>query len=123
MTDDKQDMTGLDGDFACARAAQPAPSEALMLRIIEDAAREQAARIAPPAAPPRRGRWCLALADLGGWPAMAGLAMAAVAGMWLGALPPAQVRPLLALLLGGPQEGVLMDTSAEYALGLDEGGL
>ncbi|MDH3262385.1 MAG: dihydroorotate dehydrogenase [Paracoccaceae bacterium] len=80
--------------LARAEAARPAP-EAFLARVLADAARE-----APPApaqaraAPPRLGRLAAALAALGGWPALGGLATAGVAGLWLGLSPPAAVEDL-----------------------------
>ena len=77
-------------DLARAEAARPAP-EALLARVIADAARE--ARPAR-AAGPRPGRLAAALASLGGWPALGGLATAGVAGLWLGFSPPLAVEDL-----------------------------
>jgi hypothetical protein len=80
--------------LARAEAAKPAP-EALMARILADAARE-AVPLAPPAraAQPRIGRLAALFAALGGWPAVGGLATAGVAGLWLGLSPPAAVEAL-----------------------------
>lgn len=94
MTDDD-----LDGLFAEARADSPAPSPALMARILADAA---AVQPRPAAAPPRRAvpRFGLGavLAALGGFGSLAGLASAAVAGLWIGLAPPAAVDDLAASL-------------------------
>ncbi len=82
MTDkytDKDDgFAGLDALFDTARAA-PAPlSEDMLDRLTRDALDVQAGFAASPAAPPRRGR----------------LATAGVAGLWIGAMPPAFVETL-----------------------------
>lgn len=58
-----------------------------MARIMADAA-AQAAPVAAPAAVPRRGAFAALLATIGGWPAAAGLATAAVAGLMIGYAAP-----------------------------------
>lgn len=98
MTDkytDKDDgFAGLDALFDAARAA-PAPlSEDMLNRLTRDALEVQAGFAASPAAAPRRGRLAGWLAAIGGWPAMATLATAGVAGLWIGAMPPAFVETL-----------------------------
>lgn len=91
MTKPDEDQLALDAFFAAGRAAAPDPSEALLARILADAAEVQVSATA--AADARRGRgpfglWAGLLAALGGWPAVAGLASAAVAGFWIGAAQP-----------------------------------
>ncbi len=99
-----------------AEAAEqaPLPSGQLLERIMADA-EAVAAQGETPAAPPvppaarqgrRRGRL---LAALGGWPALAGLATAAVAGVWLGLAPPPGLETIARgaqLPLGGGDYGV-----------------
>lgn len=85
---------GLADLFARARADAPRPGADLTARILADAAavqadlRRQAApgprRTQRPQGPVRRLRDAL-----GGWPALAGLGLAALAGLWLGLTPPA----------------------------------
>ena len=98
--------TMLEDAFALARAeaARPAP-EALMARVLADADRER-----PPlrAAAPRPGRLAAALAALGGWPALGGLATAGVAGLWLGLSPPAAVEDLGGWLGAGDAGAALL---------------
>lgn len=93
MTKPDEDQLMLDTFFAAGRAAAPEPSDALMARIMADAAAVQAAAATPAPAETTRGRDRFGLlgafmAALGGWPAMAGLASAAVAGIWIGAAQP-----------------------------------
>ena len=94
MTDDD-----LDDLFATARnAAPPQPSPALMARILADAASEQP-RPRPVARPAPSGFSFRALiAALGGMGAMAGLATATMAGVWIGLAPPTAVDDLAAAL-------------------------
>ncbi|WP_296765224.1 hypothetical protein [Sediminimonas sp.] len=99
MTDDNRENTELDAWFDAARQQAPAPPEALMRRVLADADAVQAAtaRARPGLVTRARASLARGLATLGGTPAMAGLATAAVVGMWLGAWPPAALESL------GPQ--------------------
>jgi hypothetical protein len=79
---------GLDAFFDAARAHPPAPSDAFLERVMADAVAVDAARgqsVAP--ANPRRGLRDL-LSSIGGWPALAGLATATMAGLWIGYAAP-----------------------------------
>jgi hypothetical protein len=92
------DDGALDAAFAAARNMSPAPSNALMSRVLADAAAATALRagLANPDANPgttRSGRHAGGrsfgmFADLagllGGWPAIGGIATAALAGVWIG---------------------------------------
>ncbi|SLN13596.1 hypothetical protein ROJ8625_00414 [Roseivivax jejudonensis] len=84
----RRDRDDLDDFFAAARAAPPEPADDLLARIAMDAETEQAARRRP-MRPVSRLRSLFA-----GWvglPALRGAALAAtlVAGIWIGAAPPA----------------------------------
>ncbi|MDT0682860.1 hypothetical protein RM543_09195 [Roseicyclus sp. F158] len=83
----------LDALFVAARQQGAAPSTALMGRILADAydvaeAREIDPGDAPAPSLPARGRIRRALAALGGWPAVATLGAATLAGLWIGYAPP-----------------------------------
>lgn len=83
--------------FEAGRADAPVPSQELMARIMADAEANM-----PPAAPvvqaaPKAGLFAGLLAAIGGWPAMAGLATATVAGIWIGYAQPTS----LTVLAGG----------------------
>jgi hypothetical protein len=87
--DTKQDAE-LERFFAAARGAPEPASEALLARVLADAQAVQAAESAMAmhrgGAVGRRRRvgvW----AALGGWPALGGLALATVAGLWIGFSP------------------------------------
>lgn len=85
-TDMQRDEERLEALFAAARANPPAPSEALMARVLADAEVERPRdRRALPAArralAPRRAGW---LGALGGWRGLGGLVTATVAGLWVG---------------------------------------
>ncbi|MEL6508842.1 MAG: hypothetical protein AAFQ32_03560 [Pseudomonadota bacterium] len=91
MTTEQNDP--LDAYFDAARAKAPQPSGALQARILTDADAVLASAGAPAKAPP--GRLHAFLAAVGGWPAMAGLATATLAGVWIGISPPAMVETLI----------------------------
>lgn len=77
----------LDAAFAAARKHAPAPSEALMARVLADAEAAMVARRAP--APevrqaPGHRRVAGILGAIGGWGGIGGLATAIGAGVWIG---------------------------------------
>jgi hypothetical protein len=92
---------GLEAFFEAARKAAPEPSAALLARVLADAEAELAARARPamPAVPRRPGHWLNFVRGLGGWPALAGMATAAVAGVWLGFATPDSLNTLSGGLL------------------------
>ncbi|WP_051203003.1 hypothetical protein [Sediminimonas qiaohouensis] len=123
MTEHDDDKTGLEAYFEAARKQSPAPSDALMARVLDDARAAQEQGAAAAAAQPRRARgrltWARALAAIGGWPAGASLAAATLAGVWLGAYPPAALGTFGAEVLGGGKQAYVVDLMPDFAL--DEG--
>jgi len=102
----------LDAFFVAGRAQAPEPGADLMARIRADAEAEIAARAPAPA--PRRGKpgfWAGLVSGIGGWPALAGMATATVAGVWLGFASPDQLNTLAGGLL--LPEGTIGTTSYE----------
>lgn len=80
--------------FDAARAEAPVPSADLLSRIMADADAMQPVPQAVPEPAPKTG-WFTRLVDgVGGWPALAGLATATVAGVWLGYAAPGQIGTL-----------------------------
>ena len=107
----------LDDFFDAARAEAPVPSAALLGRVLADAGAEQAAwpvRGAV-AAPARGGVLAAILGLLGGWPAVAGMASAAVAGLWIGVAAPDTVTGLAGL--SSATTATATADSASYELG------
>lgn len=107
MTDRSKEFDGLEAFFDAARAEAPQPSEDLMARILADAAAETAHRAAPaPGARAARpaakvlGFWDALVMALGGRGALAGLAGAMVAGLWLGVSQPAPIASLAQQVAG-----------------------
>jgi hypothetical protein len=80
MATDREDLA-LERLFQSARSG-PEPSDDLSARILADASRVATAPSSVPAA--RAGLVSRLLALVGGWPAAAGMATAAAAGVWLG---------------------------------------
>lgn len=87
MTEPDKDDIALDAFFAAARAEEPVPGDDLMGRIMADAALVQGRSAVAVAAPVASG-WRGILAAIGGWPAMGGMAVATMAGLWIGISPP-----------------------------------
>ena len=92
------------------------PDDALMARILADAERIRAAGAsAALSAAPRPGRpdrpgWAMAaIRAIGGWPALAGLAAATLAGVWIGAAPPDGLAGAAQFVLGGADDAYLID--------------
>jgi hypothetical protein len=97
--------------FDAARDTAPAPSEDMLARILADA--ETVRRRADDRGPRRTGR-ARARDALGGWPAMAGLAAATLAGLWIGAALPARVT-------GPDAPAFVVDMTPEMAFDLAGG--
>lgn len=95
-----QENDDLDRLFAEARAEQHLPGDDLMARLMADAARNAPLRAAPIGPEKRFGGVMGFLAALGGWPALGGLAMATLAGLWIGIAPPESLNDFAASVLG-----------------------
>lgn len=83
----------------------------------------QPGRASAPAPVARRGFWSQLIATIGGWPALAGLATAGVAGLWIGAVPPAMLQTLASDLTGAAEttedDIYLVDPIPGYMLSLN----
>jgi len=93
MTDPNDDM--LDDLFAEARKVAPEPSDALVARVLADAASAQRAAAAPKPTLVDR-----LLDMIGGWPAAGGMVAATLGGLWIGVAPPPSVEDFTATILG-----------------------
>ncbi len=92
-------MIALDALFAEVRDVAPVPGDDLMTRILADAAiamRPVAAQMPTPGVAPQpvRSGWRGTLAAIGGWPALGGMALATMAGVWIGVAPPDSLTTL-----------------------------
>jgi hypothetical protein len=86
MAEDDLNDSGLESFFAAGRAEAPVPSDALVARVLADAEAEMA-RPAPVEAPrpvAQPGFLHAAIASIGGWAGLGGLATATAAGVWIG---------------------------------------
>ncbi|MDU8927128.1 hypothetical protein RXV86_07005 [Alisedimentitalea sp. MJ-SS2] len=113
------DKHDLDDFFQAAQSAQAPASEALMARVMQDALAVQAENAAPAGVPSRGGRTGVftgLFAALGGWPAMAGLGTAAVAGLWIGFSPALGLGDAVNTALGVQSTDTLF---GDYATGYD----
>lgn len=103
MTDrpdhDEPDLTA---HFAAARETAPVPDAALLARVLEAGEAVQRAPAAPHAVSAQgiaarvAGIW----RAVGGWPSAAGLATAALAGVWIGVAPPPVLQDTVQVWLG-----------------------
>lgn len=128
MTHDSDRTDPLAAHFAALKATPARPDAALMARILADADREQPGRRAAPAAPAALAarlsagaRLAAIMRALGGWPAMAGLAAATLAGVWIGVSPPEGLAEAARLVLSEAGDGVLVDLDPNAAFILPEG--
>jgi hypothetical protein len=115
MSDKDQADGGLDVFFEAARAQGLGPSPDLLSRVLADAEATQHADPTATFAPaPCPGIAARLYRLLGGWPAVAGLATAALTGIWIGtALPEG--------LLGTAEATYLVDITPEMAFDLAGG--
>ncbi|SDJ84818.1 hypothetical protein [Aliiruegeria lutimaris] len=99
---EKQNELELEALFDALRDEPEEPSSDLLARVLADAYEAQDARAAKAMPEPvssgpqpaRRGRIRGLLDMIGGWPAVAGLVTATVAGVWIGYNPPAALDDL-----------------------------
>ncbi len=119
---DRETEKRLEALFAQARSEPEEPDAALMVRVLGDAFAEQAAIAVPDDRMTRVRRGWGLWAALGGWPAMGGLATAAVAGLWIGFSPTLGVGDALGTVVGGRTDDVisLVDVSGGFGFDLYE---
>ncbi|MGB0440323.1 MAG: hypothetical protein ACPGFC_09510 [Paracoccaceae bacterium] len=109
---DTQARDPLEDFFAAAQAHPAQPSATFLARMQAEALAEQPVaglRVAPAPDPQTEVGWVRgliagvsrALAEVGGWAGVSGLAAATVVGIWFGAAPPEAVSDSVAALLYG----------------------
>ncbi|MGZ9811727.1 hypothetical protein ACXN5S_14790 [Pseudoroseicyclus sp. H15] len=104
----------MDELFGAARASTPAPSADFMARLRADAESAQPRRrpvVAMAQQPAMSGGGTLAMGggfvgDIGGWPSLTFLGLAALTGLWFGLAAPGNLGEAMAALLG---ESVTLD--------------
>lgn len=106
----KSDSDMIDDIFAQVRTQSPAVPDDLMARVLADAAD----MLVQPVVAPKQGLWSIFVELIGGWPSVGGLAMAGIAGIWVGVAPPASVTTWTADLIGSPVSIDLFSDSSDY---------
>lgn len=122
MMTDKQDLNvDLDDLFATARLHRPEPSSELLTRVQSDARHVQDDFLRPKPLIANRNRVFEFVRELGGWPAMAGMCSATVAGIWIGVSPPENLVTTAQGLLGVYNAEFVVDVLPDVYMGFDEG--
>lgn len=121
MMDDKD--FELEGYFAAERDVAAQPSVELMARIMADAHTHiPAAQVAQTPQPTvRRGMFASLLDAVGGWPSLAGMATATVAGVWIGFSQPAGLDLVAEQLMGTSDTTYLVDLVPAFDTEIEEG--
>lgn len=109
----------IDDLFTAARATPPAPSAALLARVMEDALTHQPTANVVHVVPRRNSLWSMLSTAFGGRTALAGLSVAALAGFWLGFAQPAPVAAPVFALTDALWSGTPLDT-VELIPGFDD---
>ncbi|MEO9865015.1 MAG: hypothetical protein ABJO29_08495 [Yoonia sp.] len=94
-----QNQTELDDLLGQTAQIKPTVPSDLMARVLIDAAQVQPRNIAPS----QQTLWGAVLDMIGGWPAIGGIAMAGVAGLWIGVAPPVGLEDMATTVLGSTQ--------------------
>lgn len=89
----------LDDLLAQVALQKPDVPSDLMARVLIDADRLQPRAMAPQPT----GLWNALLDMIGGWPAVGGIAMAGVAGLWIGIAPPTGIDAFTSTVIGDTQ--------------------
>ncbi|WP_226622926.1 hypothetical protein [Alloyangia pacifica] len=119
MTDrSKTEEAMLDGLFEAERRTAPLPSGDWLARMEAMALEQQPAPRPAPAPMPRLrgGGWREALRAFGGWPALAGLAAACAAGVWIGVASPQTMTTLLSADSGNTLSALDPASGFDYAM-------
>ena len=120
--DKKTEDFDLDALFADMRTQDVVPAPDFMARVLADALDVQAAAVPVTVAPRPPSRLRQLLAASGGWPAVAGLATAGVAGLWIGVNPPASIMTTAESYLGTTvTDQYLVDLMPSYEFAMAEG--
>ncbi|MBS9716987.1 hypothetical protein ACFFUT_08840 [Pseudohalocynthiibacter aestuariivivens] len=111
MTEEKFDSGALEGLFDLARTEKHVPSSDLIVRVLADADTEQAVCRVTSSKPSeaRESRLAVVFRAIGGWPAIAGMATATVAGIWIGLSPPATLEDISSSILTGETDAYLSE--------------
>lgn len=128
MSHEKDQMEELEQLFQQARAHAPEPGPDFLARVLSDAEAMQPAPATPmqrvQGAQGARGKrsalreFFAGLGDaIGGWPAFAGLGVAAVTGLYIGISPPQSLIAPFGAAFGG--DGAALSESLDFGEGFD----
>lgn len=122
MAEKHQDDALLEALFAeAAGDGKPEVSSDLLARVMADAEAMQPAAMALAARPARQGLLSQFMQAIGGWPSLAGLATATVAGIWVGFSAYGTILPTsVADLIEGDSQSYLAYVDASYAFAGEE---
>ena len=121
MTNDKREESGLDAFFAAGRNAPVEPSNALLGRIMADADAQMPSDQSVTVSRSSQSGFVAIWAAIGGWPAAAGMATAALVGVWIGFSQPAGLDLLAESVLGDETDIYLVDLVPAFGDDLWEG--
>ena len=120
MADKSDDM--LETLFQAAKAGkQLEPDPAFMARVLEDALALQPAPAELTAPPPRISLVARLIGALGGWQPATGMAMAALAGVWIGFSGVTMLPDGLSGLIAPTSEAYLVDFESDFGYDTGEG--
>lgn len=119
MSDKPLNDLELEAFFKAERDTVFEPSPDLLARVLSDAEAIQAAPAMAPE-PARGGFFKEIFSGIGGWPSLAGLATATVAGLWIGISPPAALEDLT-FYLSDDSESYLLNLAPDVGADLLEG--
>ncbi len=120
MTDKDFETDDLSLYFDAAKEVPPTPPNALMRRVLDDALAAQPGEVRTSRQSFWVRRWQEFAGAVGGWPAMAGLATATVAGVWLGVAPPAILPDATGAYLATDANTYLVDVAPDLGFDLFE---
>lgn len=129
-TDKDRNGAALEPWFAAMReAGDTTPGDDLVARVLGDAENLHPlpAKAIRPMSRSGRSNWRVRLRavmdELGGWPAVAGLAASAMAGIWIGVAAPDPLTSVTQAYLGGIGEAGVVDVLTAEFFAADEGAL
>lgn len=122
MSDAPMTPDPLNKEFCALKTRATPPGDDLMARVLADADAVQAEILAPPRSV-RKPFTVRFMAFIGGWPSMAGLATAGLAGVWIGVSQPAALVQTSETLIYGDLSGAMVDIDPFFGLSDQEGGL
>ena len=122
MSDAPMKPDPLEQELSALKAQTNPPGADLIVRVLQDADATQKGFIAP--TPPTRPKLTRRFIDvIGGWPSMAGLATAGIAGVWIGLSQPAMLIAGSQALFYGETTDTLVDLDPGFGFSDLEGGL